>query len=246
MNPSSPHPTAQALAEIARGGPAGETATVAQHLQSCTQCRQIVRDLRGEGDGDAEVEAAWAALRPRLDQGAVERPTVPPPARSWALQAAAALLIFVAGALVGSLLVREDETAELTTRLERQIEELGSAHAQIVEIDLFPRGAVRGEGRDPQPTAIPTGTRLVLLNLLLIDGAERVRLEIVDSSGRRVSRLEALEPDDLGTITVALPRERFPAGVYLLKLVAVNAQGESTTREPVAEYTVRLSDDRSS
>lgn len=233
---STPHPSAQDLAAFARGALARDAAAaVEEHLDGCPRCRQIVRDLREETGDDEQLDAAWTALRARLPPA---RGTFGAPAARRALLAAAALLVFVAGALAGGFVIGRGGRI---ARLEREIEELRTPHAQVAEVDLFPRGSTRG-ARGPKLANLSADTRLVLLNLLLVEAGGRARLEIFDGAGRRVSVVEGIAPDELGKITVALPRGVLETGTYLLQLFAIPTGGEASAEEPVAEYEVRIAD----
>lgn len=236
-DPASPHPPVERLAAFVRGHLAAEEAAgVGEHVAECRECRRIVFDRQGRSDPeDAELDAAWTTLSSRLRGEAADRPRA---AFRWAVAAA---LLLAASLGVGILLRAEARLREAEARiarLERELGELRGPQANVSEIDLFPRGALRDGDEAPRLT-VPAASRLVLLRLLLIETEREgpYRLEIVADTEEPVASLDGIEPDVLGKASVLLHRDLLPTGLTRLRLIPAGGAG------PVTEYVVRVGDD---
>lgn len=245
-DPASPHPPVERLAAFARGDLAtAEASGVGEHVAACRECRRIVLDRQGRSDREDEVlDTAWTGLRSRLrDEAgpAVERsgtprrrPALPGLVAASLLLAAALGVGFLLGARAGSR-----ETEARIDRFERELRELRGPRANVLEIDLFPRGTLRQGDEVPRLT-VAASTGLVLLRLLLVETGEAGphRLEIATAAGP-VASLDGIEPDALGKASVVLHRDALPSGLLRLRLYPVTAGGAG----PVTEYVVRVADE---
>jgi hypothetical protein len=100
-----PHLTLETIARLVDDTPAGEEAA---HLEACAHCRAELEDMRADAAALAALPAleppadAWPALETRLaDEGLLRRPS----RMSWgsaAVRIAAAIALFVLGAVAGT------------------------------------------------------------------------------------------------------------------------------------------------
>ena len=122
--------------------------------------------------------------------------------------------------------------ADLIAQLKRQVAALEAPHGSLLEIDLFPRGSMRGGAADRSAPTEAAGARTLILRLLMVD-SPNVWLEILDPADRSLAVLADLKPDDMGMIRVAVPRTLLRTGRHRLKLYSSEA---STKENPLAEY----------
>jgi len=255
MNPdenrfSGVHPTADELlgyADNELDPEAGEG--IRNHLEGCTECRELVEDLAAYPDleppGDAyrvdeeERRATLGGLRTRLlgsraRQGRAEEgepakvlafspapaTAAPGPARALRWWSLAAAAVVVLA--LGWGLDRQLRLSE-TEALLRQ----ARANAEVVQ--LVPSD---DRMRSPEASASALGTGGVTV---VLEGLFPTRVfagEIRSPDGNIVLRIEGLEPRTLG-IQFYLPPQSLPAGAYRVRLIRDDGEVWPTTFELV-------------
>jgi Putative zinc-finger len=128
-------------------------------------------------------------------------------------------------------------------RLKEQAEtQRGAPLAQVRQpdtnlpaINIYPVGDAQRSGGTSEVNQLrlpPETRRFILLLSDFQPGLANYQLEIMNSSGQRLTRLTGLKPDRNGEISVTLNRSLFSQGKYTLKLLG---QGKL-----IAEYVVQF------
>ena len=193
------------------------------HLALCFQCADRLLDLERflepvvNGDPLDET-ASWWDLQDRLakESRAYRRP----PPLFMAL--AAALAPVVVGLLVWNLSLQR---------------ELSAPQANIPSESVTMPGALRAAPETPRIRRPATGR--FTLSLVSSEVHDGVRLEIFDSSGRRIVSVPGLERSESDTFDVALSRHLLPNGEYRLLLIGTREDG-TESREETAFRVVDL------
>lgn len=110
--------------------------------------------------------------------------------------------------------------------------------ANVPIFELEPRGSTRSGGGDAVTLEAPSYTRLITL-ILHVNGqlsSDAYSLEVLDWAGRSIWASRGLRKNSHNNFTVALPRHKFPAGHYQLRLYSLR----DGRREKVEEYAIHL------
>lgn len=193
------------------------------HFALCFQCADRLLDLERflepvvHGDPLDET-ASWWDLQDRLakESRAYRRP----PPLFMAL--AAALAPVVVGLLVWNLSLQR---------------ELSAPQANIPIESVTMPGALRAAPETPRIRLPATGR--FTLSLVSSEVHDGVRLEIFDSSGRRIVSVPGLERSESDTFDVELSRRLLPNGEYRLLLIGTREDG-TESREETALRVVDL------
>lgn len=113
--------------------------------------------------------------------------------------------------------------------------QLGQPDTKLPTINIYPVGDAQRSGGTSEVNQLrlpPETRRFVLLLSDFQPSATNYQLEIMDSSGRRLTRLTGLKPDRNGEIRVTLNRSLLSQGKYTIKLFG---QGKL-----IAEYVVQF------
>ena len=193
------------------------------HLALCFQCADRLLDLERflepvvNGDPLDET-ASWWDLQDRLakESRAYRRP----PPLFMAL--AAALAPVVVGLLVWNVSLQR---------------ELRAPQANIPIESVTMPGALRAAPETPRIRLPATGR--FTLSLVSSEVHDGIRLEIFDSSGRRIVSVPGLERSESDTFDVELSRRLLPNGEYRLLLIGTREDG-TESREETALRVVDL------
>lgn len=245
------HPSPEILVAYCAGELAGEEEEdLRDHLALCPECAEMLLDLvafeefkppETPGLADAEVEAAWHRVQPRLGVGGKERlATVaalserlaePRTSRKgseyesvvWRprLRRAYALAAMLAVAVVGLTV--------WGTSLHRTIQRISGPQANPVIADAASeRDGTRGDSEE-EPTAPGEEMFFLVLHPLLeheISEFPEYGAEIreIGTSGAPIVRLDGLIPAKGGAFSVRLPGKSFPAGEYRIIFFGVDGK----------------------
>lgn len=193
------------------------------HLALCFQCADRLLDLERflepvvNGDPLDET-ASWWDLQDRLakESRAYRRP----PPLFMAL--AAAMAPVVVGLLVWNLSLQR---------------ELSAPQANIPIESVTMPGALRAAPETPRIRLPATGR--FTLSLVSSEVHDGIRLEIFDSSGRRIVSVPGLKRSESDTFDVELSRRLLPNGEYRLLLIGTREDG-TESREETALRVVDL------
>lgn len=232
-----PHVETDELLDYHAGTLSEEAAErVRDHLTLCPECAGRLLDLEAFHDAapagapDAEAEAAWRELAPRLGRGSEKAPVVHLPRRTgsptlpWVIAAALLLALLGAGFRLANL--------------QRQVGELKMPHADAVIAHLDPVGdATRGTEKPPlasssHPITVvlgppPEGWHAAVFEL-------EIRGDAADGPPLWTSRAE---PNDRRDLVVALAPGSFRPGTYRLLAYGLT----DGKRLPPVEYEIVLS-----
>lgn len=208
------------------------------HLATCRECTRLLVDLasfpklkpptKADRISEAEVKAQKAALKIRLEEEGLRKPTsagilafrrparASIPAAYWT--AMAALLVVAVGLGVWGW-IRPVPGADTELFL------------------LFPESE-RDAGEEIRTFEIPVWADyyLLVLGSARTDRHSAFRAEIVDSQGRLVLRDDALHRSYDGTVKWRLGRDRLAAGSYEIRLFGLGAGPP----EPLGSYAFRI------
>lgn len=232
MSHPEPHPGPELLAAYHAGElTEPEEHRLQDHLVGCPECAALLLDLDGLSDPGfgagslppADQEALWKSLQAEIHEEGPLAPVVPlrrsTAAPRWLQALAAALLVATLGLSVW------------VASLRRMVDELSRPQANALVLDLD-AGAARGEG-EARPWVIPKDVRLFTL-ILSPPGprSTRYRVAMERVGGEKVWSGE-LVPNELGSLSLILPRHGIAPGDYRVRLLGPEG-------EPVAEYALRL------
>ena len=128
----------------------------------------------------------------------------------------------------------KEQLAKTERQLGTQLAELRQPDINVPVQNIYPADSQRSTGPgEINRLRVPQGTRAFVL--ILGDykpGYSDYRLEILDASGRQVTRREGLKPNQAGELSVMVTRTLMKRGNYRLKLYG--------GREAIAEYVVRV------
>jgi hypothetical protein len=129
----------------------------------------------------------------------------------------------------------KEEVAAAARQRETQVAQVRQPDANMPVINIYPLGDAQRSGGSGEVNQLrlPRGARSFVLILSdFQSGGSNYRLEIMDPSGRIVTRRAGLKPDQNGELSVRLNRTLLSAGKYRLKLYG---QGNA-----IAEYVVQV------
>ncbi len=230
-------PTLRALADKARRGlddhptpeelvayRAGELTPpdderIQDHLALCPDCSQLLLDLKEFENGkpeeaglsDAQVEAAWRRLRPRLEERKILTSRRWFAAPQFAYGLAAALLVCTVGLSVWVVALR------------RTIEEINQPQVNVAYADLYAPDEVRRSAgpQDAENVVPPGGLSFVLMvhawNAPAFSEYEAVFRRTGDG-GKPVLVKPGLTRNEEGILSMELSRQHFSPGSYQLEL----------------------------
>lgn len=225
------HPGVDDLISYHQGElPEAEADRVQEHLVVCGDClirlseldAMVEAGVQGPPEtGDVVETAAWRALRPLLRR----------PGRTVPLALAAAFLVAAVGLGLWALQQRAE-----TTRLQDHLARLSRPQPAAEIVDLYSDTAVRGSSGQPGPVDLSSVDHLtVILHLPEPPDVDSFEAEILDSAGTPVWR-GRVRMDELGTLSLGLPRPFLDAGLY--RIVVYGASGEN--RERLATFPLDL------
>ena len=232
------HPTPEELVAYRSGEltPQDEE-RIQDHLALCRDCSQLLLDLKDfeedkpedeAGLSDAQVEAAWRRLRPRLEERKVltSRRWFASPRVAYGL--AAALFVCVVGLSFWVSTLRE------------RLRDLSSPEVNFAMVELEPIGETsRGAGTAAETGKIPAGGLSFGLVLHPLDPGEYsdYEIDILPGKGGDVlwSQHGVQRADD--GMRVRIPRDFLPAGAYRIRLYGL----EGDRRDPLGEFAFEIS-----
>jgi hypothetical protein len=248
------HPDPEALAAYHEGELDGaEAELLRDHLALCPDCAQLLLDLAAFADlappagtrglTDGEVDAAWQAVRPRLDgereappaSNLVRLPQIPtsprpsrslrPAYRTWALAAS-----WVAVVGLGLWVVT----------LQRGLGRRSGASAEVAVADLAAVGGDSTRGREEPREPLLPATRRLVLHLVAAGlptyGGYEVEIQEADATGRAVWSGRAERDPVESDFTVDLPSGFLHPGRYQLHLYGRDAG----LRRKMADFTFQV------
>ncbi len=232
------HPEAGAFLAYRRGELAGaEREAFEEHLAWCRDCAAMARDLPELLEGDAEPfdpeekAADWAAIEERLEREPVTR-APGGEAEPREVMGSAKRSLLTAG-LAAALILAVGGAGVWISLLYGRLGELGKPRVNVPSFDLLPPGSERAGEEAPLTLDLERGAYLILDSR--VDLGERTyEARILDERGRELWRLEGLRATRFGNLSLELPPEYLPPGVYRIVL-----QGEGGG-PPVAKYALRV------
>lgn len=133
----------------------------------------------------------------------------------------------------------QQENQRLKEQVERQqgapLAQVRPPDTNLPMINIYPVGDAQRSGETSEVNQLrlpPETRRFVLLLSDFQPGPANYQVEIMNSSGRMLTRLTGLKPDRNGEIRVTLNRSLFSQGKYTLKLLG--------QRKLIAEYVVQV------
>lgn len=238
-----PHPEPEALAAFAAGALANDEADrLRAHLALCPDCAMLAEEAASfapraaeTGAQEAEVEAAWQALAPRLRQDtgnaqvvplASRRPAAPP---RWLNALAASLAAAVVGLSVW------------VASLSRTIDELSQPQVNAPIVDLYPESATRSEPEERGEVLLPPSVAWLSLVLNAPGSPDDAsyRVEVRRADGTVAWSGAGLKKNAFGSFTLALPRRVVGSGEVKVRLFASGATGERL----IEEYPLKIVDE---
>ncbi len=236
-----PHPEPEALAEFALGALEGEEADrLRSHLALCPECMALAEEAASfaprdaeTGAEEAEIDAAWRALAPRLAPGAATAPVVPLASRRpaapprWLYALAASLGVAVLGLSVW------------VASLRQAVEDLSQPQVNAPIVDLYPEGAARSAAEERGELELPASVRWfsLVLNAPGSPDDASYRVEVRRQDGSVVWRGLGLEKNAFGSFTLAVPRAVVGSGEVRVRLLVAEAGGSERLIE---EYPLRI------
>lgn len=237
-----PHPEPEALAAFAAGELAGEEADrLRAHLALCPECQMLAEEAGSfapraaeTAAEEAEIEAAWQALGPRLTREKpvqvvpfVPRRPAPPPRWLYALAASLAAAVIGLSGWVASL--------------RRTVDELSQPQVNAPIVDLYPESATRSEPEERGEVALPPSVRWFSLVLNAPGSPDDAwyRVEVRRAGGAVVWEGEGLRKNAFGSFTLVLPRAVVGSGELVVRLLAKDGSGERL----IEEYPLKIVDD---
>jgi hypothetical protein len=200
---------------------ARRAARICRHLGVCCDCPDLLlaleRFLEPLPDAAGRDDASWRELRRRL----FERPRARPPA--WRIPPML-LSLRAAYAFAGASLLAT-VALSLWSLLPRPL-----ANVEIASVEM--PGIRRGAEPHQEIRVSARGVLLVLETNRLDDGAE-LRLEILETSGRRLGTVDGLRSES-GGVRAFIPRSLLPAGELRFRLTGRVSSGGAE------EVTVRV------
>lgn len=214
------HPTPEELVAY-RAGELTEQdeEKIQDHLALCVDCSQLLLDLKEFEDGqpekdpglsDAQVEAAWRRLRPRLE----ERKVLTSP--RWfaspriAYGLAAALFVCVIG--LGGWGVS----------LQSRLEELSKPKVDVTALDLLPKSGTRGE---ESANVISTRNFLLVVHLSFdVPKQSEYEVEIATAPEGGKSKWRDRVPAKGDLLEIYLPEGVLPPGKYWVRLYGTEGE----------------------
>jgi hypothetical protein len=133
---------------------------------------------------------------------------------------------------------RAEEQQREIAELRRSIEDLSQPQVNVPITDLMIDSARGKAPGDITTVIVPAGANIFTL---ILNGANELSfpnyaLEILDTRGQRLFRVEGLRKSEAGNFIVSLSRRLLPAGRYRLRLYGLRA-GKT---EPVGDYFMRV------
>jgi hypothetical protein len=121
--------------------------------------------------------------------------------------------------------------------LRRQIEGLSEPQVNVFIADLYAAGATRSPEFTVTTINVPAGAALTLVMNTSADyDFPLFGVDILDRTGRRVTRAERLAKTAFGNFTLLVPGRYLPAGEYRLQLFGVR----NGTARVLEEFVVRI------
>jgi hypothetical protein len=214
------------------------------HFFECDACFAAVREV--ERLTSAVAEAAQAGLlRDELFQA---EEAGAPAIWTWMPLAASVLLLAGLGWMtlkqVPQLRSELAETREERDRLQARVAAAATSPGSRADLTV-PEANVpvamlqteRGAAAEPPAVTVPATASHVIVWISAPPAPTAVRLVVLSSDGREVSRIDGLTRNGEGAYVVSLPAAVLPSGIYRLRLVAGADAGPSL----IGEYLLRVS-----
>lgn len=195
-----------------------QAARICRHLGLCCDCPDLLLALERflepfPEDDSPETDASWQELRRRLF-------AEPSPAR----QAWRPLPVFASLRTAYTL-----AAASLLAAVAVSLWSLAPHAVANMPVEAVDMPGVRRGAETPREIGVPSVGIVLILNPARLRLETGLRLEILDSAGRRVGAVDGLRSES-GSVRALLPRSLLPQGELRLRLAGGGAAEEVTLR----------------